>query len=609
MKMHNNQKASRMQFQAIMHGEGPARVLAAPGSGKTFVIIQRIYHLIKYHHILPEHILCVTFTKAAAFSMEQRFYHEFPDISNETDKKVSFSTLHSLCYQIMSRSGLFINYALVSERTKKEIIKQLLVTEGIIKEADNEMAEDVLSAIGQKKNKSVCHIPYFLEEEQFLRIYDAYAYMLEERKLFDFDDMTEKCFCLLSENRREADKWQERYRYILVDEFQDVNGIQYELLKLLAFPENNLFIVGDDDQAIYGFRGAMPGIMQLFGKDYITGASLFLTENYRSGSKIVSLASDMIAENKNRFPKKPTAIRGGGKIEISYAEKRALEEKRIIQILKEMSIEERKDTAIILRTNKEVFFYQTLLKKHGISLKEDKKSENEIFHHFIMDDICAFLKFIYEGNKRTDFLQFMNKPERYITRQALLQEVVREEALKEYYCENACMRSALEELFKQIRNASQMVPALAIRYFRQVLGYDNYLMSKAISNEEWEKWKEDIKRIHDIFRKMHLGEKVGLFLNKMEKQEPQIQKEKRAQSGVSVITMHAAKGLEFKNVILPDLNEGVIPDRSCRKAEEIEEERRLLYVAITRAKDNLYLLYTKERNRKPTRFLKKILIK
>ncbi len=609
MKMHNKQKASKMQLQAIMHGEGPARVLAAPGSGKTFVIIQRIYYLIKHHHVIPEQILCVTFTKAAALSMEQRFYREFPDISNETDKKVHFSTIHSLCYQILKQSGMFLNYALVSERTKREMIKQLLATEGAIQEADSEMALEVLSAIGRKKNTSSCLMPHFLEEEQFLRVYRAYASMLEERKLFDFDDMTEKCCYLLSENQREREKWQGKYRYLLVDEFQDVNQKQYELLKILASPENNFFIVGDDDQAIYGFRGAMPGIMQLFEKDYPGRASLFLTENYRSGSKIVSLASAMITENKKRLPKEPVPIRNGGSVEIYVAENRAEEEARILLLLKEKAKEELTNTAIILRTNREVFFYQTLLKKHGILLKEKEKEKNDLFHHFIMDDICAFLRFIYEGNKRADFLQFMNKPERYIARQAVMKDVVTEDELQEYYCKNTHMRSVLTVLFEQMKRAAEMTPALAIRYFRQVLGYDSYLMSKEKAGGEKEKWKENITKIQKIFAQMHEGEKVDAFLRKAEGQEADVKKEPKYREGVSVITMHASKGLEFNSVILPDLNEGVIPDRSCQEQDGLEEERRLLYVAMTRAKDNLYLLYTKERNRKPTRFLKKILTK
>ena len=608
MKTHK-QKPSKMQFQAIMHGEGPARVLAAPGSGKTFVIIQRIYYLIKHHHVIPEHILCVTFTKAAALSMEQRFYHEFPDISDETDKKVHFSTIHSLCYQILKQSGQFLNYALISERTKGEMIKQLLATVAAIQEADSEMAQEVLSEIGRKKNTSSCQIPHFLEEEQFLQLYKAYASMLEERKLFDFDDMTEKCCRLLSENQRERKKWQLQYRYILVDEFQDVNQKQYELLKILASPEDNFFIVGDDDQAIYGFRGAMPGIMQLFEEDFPSRASLFLTENYRSGSKIVALASAMITENKNRFPKEPVSVRGGGKVEILFAKNRAEEEAKLLLLLKEKTKEELINTAIILRTNREVFFYQMLLKKHGILLKEKEKEKNDLFHHFIMDDICAFLRFIYEGNKRVDFLRFMNKPERYIARQAVINEVVTEAELQKYYCKNAHMRSVLSILFEQMKRAATMTPALAIRYFKQVLGYDSYLMAKEGANGEKEKWKEDIAKIQKLFTQMHEGEKVDLFLRKAEGAESYAEKEQKYREGVSVITMHAAKGLEFSSVILPDLNEGVIPDRSSLTQDSLEEERRLLYVAITRAKDNLYLLYTKERNRKPTRFLKKILTK
>lgn len=605
MKMH---KASEMQLKAIMHGEGPARVLAGPGSGKTFTIIQRINYLITHYQIPPDKILCVTFTKAAALEMEQRFYLDFKQDDSYNNKNVCFATLHSLCYQILKVSGDFYQYSLVSEVTKCSIIKQLLANEGIVQDADYDMISDILSVISKRKNVKDTSIPVCLTEEQFEKIQEGYQIMLKERRLMDFDDMISCAYQLLYTNQKLCSIWQQKYSYILVDEFQDVNESQYLLIKLLAKPQNNLFIVGDDDQSIYGFRGAMPGIMKQFAADYREMKQLYLTENYRSGKEIVFLAAQMIKENKDRLSKTSVPLKRGGKINIFFREDRRGEEQLLVKHLKELTFAQQTESAVIVRTNREVFQYRALLKRAGIVVREIKKQENNWLHHFITEDIRAFLQFIKAGRSREDFFRFMNKPERYIVRQPLTEQVVKEEQLLRYYQKNEKMCKSIHTLFTQLDRVSRMKESLAIRYFRQVMGYDAYLEEKAKSTREREEWIMLAGKLQEIFRKKKQGENIDVFLRRMDGEQNQPFVEKNTEvKGVSIMTMHGVKGLEFTYVFLPDLNEGVIPEKTCKSKESIEEERRLLYVAITRAKESLFLYYTKERNRKPTRFLKDIL--
>ncbi len=602
-------KASNLQQKAIMHGNGPARVLAGPGSGKTFTIIQRIYYLITHYHISPDKILCVTFTKAAALEMEQRFYHNFPDVSHSENKKVQFGTLHSLCYQILRESGDFYQYSLVSENTKRNIIKQLFANEAVMQEADYDMITNLLSAISKRKNIPDAKPPVFLTDVQFDALYCQYESMLQERKVIDFDDMIIKAYQLLLNKKTLLQRWQSAFLHILVDEFQDMNENQYKIVRLLAEPQKNLFIVGDDDQSIYGFRGASPGIMKQFAVDYPNINHLFLSENYRSGNQIVTLANTMIKQNKDRLYKKPIPMRKGGGVEVSFQKSRKEEEEILIRHLKQLSFKQLTESAVILRTNREVFQYASLLKQAKIPIKEQQQEETDYLHHFIMEDICAFLKFIREGGYRENFLKFVNKPERYFSRQAFTEETVQLRALLRYYQNNQQMQHTIQVLFNQINKAAELSAGLAVRYFRQVIGYDRYLEETANTIQEKELFFAHAKKVQDLFMQMKEKEKVDSFCKRKETELSAQTKDNISYTkGVSVMTMHSVKGLEFTYVFLPDLNEGVIPGKTCKSQESMEEERRLLYVAITRAREFLYLYYTCERNRKPTRFLKEFLI-
>lgn len=599
MKMRN---ASEMQLKAIRHVTGPARVIAGPGSGKTFTIVQRLLNLIIHHHVDPDTILTITFTRAAALEMQTRYLKETEKnpVFKSIEKSVHFGTFHSISFAILRESDLIRGFSLIKESEKRKIMEIILKNRKAAKTVEYDMISGVLDAVSRKKNCcEMTQYPSDLTEEEFENIYSLYVDMLDQQKLLDFDDMLLLCLKNLKENSSFCRKWQARFQYLLVDEFQDINEIQYQIIRLLAKPQNNLFVVGDDDQAIYGFRGASPGIMERFKEDYQEAAELFLTENYRSGSRIIELADQMIRRNEERFVKTPLPMKKGGNVRFCSRETRKEEEKSLLADLSLLSQEQLAGSAVIVRTNAEALLYTALLKQNRVPVRERRTGKGNPAKTAVAEDFKAFLKFVREGNKRKDFLLIFNKPNLYLSRQALTEEVVTEKGILTYYGNNKDMCLKIKTLFKHYNTAAGLSPQLAIRYFRKVMGYDDHLRQKA-GSEDPDSLMKMADHIQELFGRMKPWEKVDEFFEKVQKDKTDVI---TFSSGISVITMHGAKGLEFHSVFLPDLNEGVIPGRNCRTKTDLEEERRLLYVAITRARESLYLYYTKERNRKPTRFL------
>lgn len=619
---------SKIQLQAIKHLSGPAQVIAGPGSGKTFVIIHRILHLIQHHHISPNEILVITFTKAAALEMKQRYEAAISEKQTATGDHVNFGTFHSICYHILQQSGGFRPDSLISEMDKRKMLQIIMANHGHAEKCNREVIADVLSEISRRKNltenidcdsqaekanKAAGNIlkrkqtTVFTQEELEL-FQKEYREQLAEQKKLDFDDMIGECLKLLTDYPDILKTYQKQFRYILVDEFQDINYSQYQVIKLLAGKEANLFIVGDDDQSIYGFRGAHPGIMQMFADDYRLCKQIMLTENYRSGEKIVRLAEKVIARNTERIQKNFIAIRPKGKIGYLRTETRKVEEEILTNEVSGLSDAEKESSAVILRTNREVIRYKEILKAAGIRVKELKHADNDIFHGFILDDIIAYLGFLYEGRKRKDFIQFMNKPEHYFTRLAIMGEVVCAEDMKRYYSQNEEMKQKVDSFFRQLTTASSLSPYMAVSFFRKSIGYENYLKKKASGPQEFQRYIDQLQQIQELIKDCKGRIKAEEFFRQKEEEQGKHVKSKEITQGISVITMHGAKGLEFEHVFLPDINEGVIPEKNCVTKEELEEERRLLYVAITRAKNHLHLYCTRERNRNPSSFLQGIIL-
>ncbi|WP_289285328.1 ATP-dependent helicase [Parablautia intestinalis] len=599
---------SKAQEQAIKHLSGPAQVIAGPGSGKTFTIIQRILYLITHYRIPPEKILVITYTKAAAGEMKER---------GTNLSGVTFGTFHSICYNILRQSGGLRSVSLIQEKDKRKLLGVLAGNRGLSSQCDYDGITRLQNNISRLKNSGQHIYKNLMQEEtmqtefsfeDLVSIKDEYDSYLRAQGLLDFDDMITLCLKLLTDNSQVLFKYQQTFQYILTDEFQDVNLPQYEILKLLAGPEDNLLVVGDDDQAIYGFRGATPGIMKQFMEDYPNSRQILLTYNYRCRERIVELAGSMIDRNTQRFQKKFYPVQKGGKITTACFDTHREEERRLLSDLSSLNGDALDGTAIILRTNLEVMQYAELLRESGIAVKGKRVKDSDLFHGFIMEDMVSFLAYLYEGNKRSDFMKFMNKPDRFISRGALISEKADEHTIKKYYIQNAAMLSELHLLFGQLKIAQRLCPHLSISFFRKTLGYDEYLRQKATDYRTCKRWFSQADKIQEYFKQYNLRVSVRSFVNQLSCKETGGQTQMEEERGVSILTMHGAKGLEFDRVFLPDVNDGIIPGKECLSPNALEEERRLLYVAITRAKDELFIYYTKERARSLSRFLEGLIL-
>jgi len=419
-----------------------------------------------------------------------------------------------------------------------------------------------------------------------------------------------KCYALFQEREDILKKWQKVFRYILIDEFQDINTVQYEIIKLLARPENNLFIVGDDDQSIYRFRGANPGIMFYFQQDFLSAKKVMLTVNYRSTEQIIRFSEQIIKQNKERYPKKIVGNHQEGKeIVIESFETKQQAYEKLFQLLKK---EQEQGTlsgcALIFRTGFGVSVTAKYCNEKKIPYvsKEQVKS---IYNHMVFEDIKALLMFAAGDRSRKNFLRFMNKPMRFLNR-AAIEDVVDFTRLLEYYSQRPGIQQKILLLKSQLEEMKTMPVYMCIQYFRKAMGYDDYLSELACKCPEK---KAEFFQVADMACDMAKGlQNIAQWEKEFEVQKERFEQEQKDTSrknteGVRLVTMHGCKGLEYDKVFLPDCNEGVIPHGKAKKAKDIEEERRLFYVAVTRAKKELYLQYvtgTKENPLSPSRFLR-----
>ncbi|MCR5402553.1 MAG: ATP-dependent helicase [Butyrivibrio sp.] len=602
---------NKSQQMAITHINGPAMVLAGPGSGKTFVIVQRIRYLIEKVGIEPSSILVITFTKAAAIEMQYRFMK----LTDSSYPEVSFGTFHSVFYQIIrsSRSCTDSNIEIATLKFKTEIIRDILLglyDRGKIKKDDYEksldMIPDILSEISRIKNtldepeNNLCDAgirPHFGE------ILSSYNRRLAEFGKIDFDDMLTRCYELLLRDKELLQIWQNRYKYFLIDEYQDINKMQYKVVRILSGHTDNLFAVGDDDQSIYGFRGSDPGIMLAFKDSFPKHPAklINLNINYRCGSTILLNALKVIEQNTVRFDKELTAevSNGPGVVAARRYESRQKQNEAIAQFLGKHK-NALDDIAILFRTNSEALSLARVLNEYDIPTSIDDH-RIDIFADKAVKLCISYLSFAYCGHRRGDFLKIMNMPMRYISRDAVSAEVVTEREIERFYSGNGIRQRCVKKLFGQLKMIEHLRPGLAIRYIRKTVGVDMLFGGSRESLDEFERICSGFESTSVLLK--YCSERSAVEENKKQKAV------KRNESCVKILTMHASKGLEFKTVWLPDLNEGIIPSRSATTKLQTEEERRMLYVAMTRAKQALIMSYvtgTKENPMLPSRFLRPI---
>ena len=604
-------KVSDAQHQAITHGAGPAIVLAGPGSGKTLVITQRVRYLIEAYHVRPQEILVITFTKAAAREMQSRFQ------ALSGQRGVTFGTFHAVFFHILKYAYHYSAANILTEEKKSQILKRLLWESGLHFEDEKETLSEIASEISVVKNEQISLEHYYSKscpEEVFRAFYQKYEEVHRREGLLDFDDMMTMTYELLIQRKDILAAWQRHYRYILVDEFQDINLLQYAILRLLAEPERNLFIVGDDDQSIYRFRGAKPEIMLNFPKDYPDAKQIVLDRNFRSVAPVIRAAQLVIRENTKRFAKRAMHVRKGqGMVDIRELSSQEHESLYLVKKVQE-SLEKGtppNEIAVLYRTNQSARPYAERLMEFNIPF-EMRDALPNIYEHWIAKDLFAYLHLARERLDRMEFLQVMNRPKRYIARDAIDAKVISLETLRTYYEDKDWMLDRIDRLELDLRMLRDMAPYAAVNYIRYGMNYEEYLQEYAkarrMKPEELTGILDEIQDGCKPFKTVEAWyEHLDAYRERLIEQRG---KKERDPDAITLATLHSAKGLEFQEVFLMDVNEGTIPHRKASMEADLEEERRLFYVGMTRAKDQLHLFYVRERYGKrvePSGFLEPLL--
>lgn len=585
-------------MEAVEHFQGPCLIIASPGSGKTTVITHRTRYLIESCGVQPSNILVITFTKAAATEMKDRFQ----TLMNGEHHPVSFGTFHAVFFRILKYAYRYDASNIVREEQRNRYIRELMEKEELEVEDEAEFVSSILAEISSVKGEMIKLDYYYSKncpEEVFKRLYDGYEARLRRDNLIDFDDMMVMCYDLFTQRKDILQAWQRKYQYILIDEFQDINKVQYEIVKMLAAPENNLFIVGDDDQSIYRFRGAKPEIMLGFEKDYPGTKKIILNVNYRCSKLIVDAANALICCNKVRFPKDIDTRQQTGKPVVTRLWETPQEE--TLAIVKEIqdyvSCGYRlSDIAVLFRTSLEPRLLIERCMEYNIPFKM-KDSLPNLYSHWISENILNYIRAAGGSLERGRILQIINRPNRYISRDSMETPVVSWEAVKSFYQDKGWMVERVEQLEYDLKMIARMAPVAAVNYIRKAVGYDEYLRDYA----QFRRMKaEELYEVADQLQESAAGFKTfdewfAHIREYGEQLRQQAQQREQTVEGVTLMTMHASKGLEFKVVYILDANEGITPHQKAVLDADIEEERRMFYVAMTRAKERLHVYYVKER--------------
>ncbi|MBQ7146715.1 MAG: ATP-dependent helicase [Lachnospiraceae bacterium] len=571
------------QQEVILHKEGPALVLAGPGSGKTTVIAGRILALLTHYHIPPNQILVISFTRAASREIEDRFREQ-----TATPAPVRFGTIHAIFYRILKISCPETVFSVLPENLRQQWMRELLM----------ELFEADQAAV--------------LSEEEQNRLQEAYRRRKEREGMLDFEDILEKSRDLFRRQPALLKHWQEQFRYIMIDEDQDTSPLQLELLKMLAGREQNLLAVGDDDQSIYGFRGADSRLMLAFPKDF-PGARLYrLSACYRCSPQILSSASSFIAHNTKRYRKELKSLAMPGPRPVLHIFSEDGEEMRAL--LEELRRQARaggsgEEAAILCRSRFGLRRVAAALAGAGLAFSCDEGPASD-HRHWVAADVFAYLRLGRGSRSREDYLTVCNKPLRYLSRDLFREEKISRQGLLSKLWEKPRMAAQLMQLFRQLDRLGGLMPFAAVEYIRREIGYDRYLKEYAagrgISPEPFYELLDRLQEESLLFATAAEWEGAReALLNRREKEDFRAEKKEK----LALMTMHGAKGLEFDRVYLPFLNEEEIPGGRGLKKEQTEEERRLLYVAMTRARRELWMscgARKKDGQGRPSRFLSEI---
>ncbi len=604
-------KIDPSQSDAIRHELGPAMILAGPGSGKTTVITRRVEHMISHLHIDPSSILVITFSRAAAREMRERFLI----LSGRQRLPVTFGTFHAVFFQILKTAYHYSSSQIVREDQQvlfvRDYIRRLRVEEPDM----TDLAGRILSEISLVKNTGtdpMSYSPFSCDEHVFRSVFEAYGEFLRGHRFLDFDDMLVMTKELFEKRPDILAGWQERFSHILVDEFQDINPLQYEIVRMMASPQDNLFIVGDDDQSIYGFRGARPEIMLHFELDYPGVKKIRLQMNYRSTPEIVLAAGSLISHNHSRFHKDIRAASAEGFAPVIKSFPNQREQNRyvtetILKLNREIGIP-LDEMAVLFRTNAQPRLLMLQLGRQNIPFSSVEHLPN-LYGHWIAEDIRTYISLAMGDRSRASFIRVMNRPSRFLSRESLPYENVSFQVWAQFYRGEERMTERLAKLERDLSVISGLSPCSAVIYIRKAVGYEDYLRECAGRHGVPEEKMFDV--LEEIQDDASNYGSCSLWIAHQEEiltrsGSPSDKKEAPPGPAVVLSTLHASKGLEFDTVFLVDVNETVLPDKKAVTEESLEEERRLFYVGMTRAKRRLFILHSgqiKNKEMVPSRFI------
>ena len=594
---------NEQQMKVINHIDGPLLCIAGPGSGKTTSIIQRVVNMTE-NGVNPYSILVVTFTKAAADDMKNKY-------ENKPGAKpgVTFGTIHSLCFSILKKYDpeRYSRNCVLSDADQREFIRTQLRPLHIEWIDQDYIINGIIGAISSIKNNGVN--PNDIEvdgcsNKKFIEIFNEYEEFKATNSKIDYDDMLFMTNKLFEKDHTLLDEWRDKFEYLIIDEFQDTNELQAKILYDIAYPRNNICIIGDDDQSIYMFRGAVPRIMLEFENQFPGCEKVILNKNYRSEPEIVAATRRLIEHNEVRFDKPLEAAKQGvGKITHISTKNR---DREISQIVKDLRARQKlgiplDEVAILYRTNNQAAQLAQALIKANIPFYTYELVVS-IYDHWIFRDIKMFKKVVDGTCSINEFLMIINRPNKYVSRKILPltyseKGVINASAKMGADWQRKKMFEQLSDWYAWIHDMEKMKPAEFIATIRKHLEYDKFIKDYAEQNKlDKSQFLDVLNELQDSAEPFDTFDAWMAFAEKELVEFKEKMKSKKKEDSVVLLTMHRSKGLEWEDVIIIDANEEITPYYKAEEDDELEEERRMFYVAATRAKKNLTIYSIEKRN-------------
>lgn len=597
------------QKDAVEALHGPICVISCPGSGKTTVTVIRLANLMVKGGVSPQQILALTFSKASAKDMNDRFKSLFPSLANH----VKFATIHSFAFHIIRHfeqiSGTryeFIDTPNQMTHSKRQLLASIYLEKSERYLSDDEY-EMITGQISLLKNLMIephqtKEIKKYVENEVelFIQVYKAYEQKKEANFFLDYDDLLTTAYQILIHQDELRTFYQQRYTHIQIDEAQDTSKIQYELIKLVATPRNNLFLVGDDDQSIYAFRGAYPKQLLDFKQTFKDAQIIYLTENFRSSQDIVTMSSTFISHNHDRYPKEIKTPNPPSSVPVLHHFQ--TEKEQFTYLMEQLkATDDLNEVAILYRQNVSAISLIETLERHQLPFRL-QEGKLIFFTHPIVKDVVAFFHLALnptdaEAFKRIAKILYLSAS---VVQQTLAQS---ESAYLDYLTRQVAFKTAFQrDKIRQFKlnlpKLKELPPKRAIHFILDTLDYENYLTKRGFIKDEKERvYTQGLAVIETLKSIASETGDLHEFLNRLSHlYQLSQQSAQQMTPAINLLTFHASKGLEFNTVFLIDCMDGITPSSSAlnqhllHEEEEFEEERRLFYVAMTRARHQLQIL-------------------